>query len=262
MKIAVCVKQIQDPEIATALFRVDEATNSVVPVAGLAPVMSPYDEQAIEAALRIKDKQPDTKIVLITVGGPTAKEVLKQGLSMGADEAVLLSAPETMAVDGYVTASLLRDAVRKVEDVDLILTGRQSADLDAGVVSCGLAELLDIPAINFGMSVEVVDGKMIAERVLDNGSETVEAPLPALVAVSNEIGPARKPSLREPMRSSRKPMAAWSPGDVSSENIEARQDIVRLYIPKKDKHCEMLAGANAEEVAGNLVRKLRSARLI
>lgn len=262
MKIAVCVKQIQDPEIATALFRVDETTNSVVPVAGLAPVMSPYDEQAIEAALRIKDKKPDTKIVLITLGGASAREVLKHGLSMGADEAVLLSDPEGKTADGHVTASLLGDAIRKVGAVDLVLTGRQSADLDAGVVGCGLAELLDIPAINFGKSVEVVEGNVIAERVLDNGSEKIEAKLPALVAISSEIGPARKPSLRETMRASKKPVSVWSRGDVSSKNIEAKQDLVRLYVPKKEKHCEIITGANPEEVAGNLVRKLRSARLI
>lgn len=262
MKIAVCVKQIQDPEIATALFRVDEATNSVVPVAGLAPVISPYDEQAIEAALRIKDKKPDTKVVVITLGASSAREVLKHGLSMGADEGVLLSGPEGKAVDGYVTATLLRDAIRKVGDVDLVLTGRQSADLDAGVVGCGLAELLNIPAINFGKSVEVVEGNLIAERVLENGFEKIEAKLPALVAISNEIGPARKPSLRETMRASKKPVSSWSSGDVSSESVEPKQDLVRLYVPKKEKHCEIITGADPGELAGNLVRKLRSARLI
>lgn len=262
MKIVVCVKQIQDPEIAPALFRVDEATNSVVPVAGLASVMSPYDEQAIEAALRIKDKTPDAKIVVITLGAASAKEVLKHGLSMGVDEAVLLTMPDGMPADGYVTACLLRDAIRKAGDFDLVLTGRQSADLDAGVVGCGLAELLGIPAINFGKSVEVTDGSVTVERVLDSGTEKVEAKLPALVAISNEIGPARKPSLRETMRASRKPMATWPRGDFASENIEAMQDLVRLFVPKKEKHCEIIAGTSPEEVAGNLVRKLRSARLI
>lgn len=260
MKIVVCVKQIQDPEVATALFRVDEATNAVVPVAGLAPVMSPYDEQAMEAALRIREAAPDTKIVVMTIGPASARDALKHGLSMGADEAVHVA--DEAAADGFVTASLLKDAIAKVGEVDLILVGRQSADLDAGVVGCGLAELLGVPAVNFASSVAVADGKVTVQRVLENGSETVEATLPALVSVSNELGAARKPNLRETMRAARKPTAAWARGDVAAEAIEPRQDLVRLYVPKKEKHCELLTGASPAEIAGSLVTKLRSARLI
>lgn len=263
MKILVCVKQIQDPEIAPALFSVDEKSNAVVSVPGVSPVMSPYDEQAIEAALRIKDKNPSAKVVVLTVGPPTARDVLKQALSLGADEAVLLEAPtKVFQDDAYAVATLVKAATRRLGDVDLILTGRQSADMDSGVTGCGLAEWLDIPAISFGKKVEIVDGKLNVERVLDDGTERVEADLPALVTITNELGPPRKPSLRETMRASKKPTQTWTTNDLAGNEFQPKQDLVRLYIPKKEKHCEVISGGSSEEVAGNLVRKLRDLRLI
>lgn len=261
MKILVCVKQIQDPEIAPGLFKVDEASNSVVAVPGIAQVISPYDEQAIEAALRIKEKTPEAKVVVITLGAASARDVLKHGLSMGADEAVLVEGPKNGSADGFVTASVLSEAIKKLAPFDLILTGRQSADLDAGVVACGLAELLGIPSVNFAKSVDVSDGNVVVDRVLDNGFEKIQVQLPALVTVSNEMGPARKPNLRETMKASRKPMQSWPQNDVNKD-AGASQELIRLYVPIKEKHCEIIGGTSAGETAQMLVRKLRDGRLI
>lgn len=262
MHIVVCVKQVHDPEVAPALFTINEATNAVVSVAGLAQVISPYDEQAIEAALRIKDKKPDTKITVLTVGAASAREVLKHGLSMGADEAVLVNISAGVLLDSHATTKVLHEAVNKIGAFDLIFTGRQSADFDAGVVGNGLAELLRIPAITFAKGIEVADSKVVVDRVLDNGSEKIETTLPALVTVSNEIGAARKPNLRETMRASRKPTQSWTQADLSKGPMEAAEELIKLFIPKKEKHCEFLGGASAAEQASSLVRKLRDARLI
>lgn len=263
MKIAVCVKQIQDPEIAPSVFKVDEMKNSVVPVSGMNPVMSPFDEQAVESALRIKDKLPDSNVTVITLGPPAAKEVLKHGLSMGADQGILLSTENVSVSDAdpYLTVSMLCAAIQKAGPFDLVLTGRQSADLDAGIVGCGVAELLNVPAITFAKDV-VTDGKTLTvERALDDGIEVVETSLPAVVTVSNELGAARKPSLRETMRAARKPVSTWSPSDVGIENLEQKAEMVRLYVPKKDKRCIFIDGG-PEEVARNLVAKLHEAALI
>jgi electron transfer flavoprotein beta subunit len=262
VKIAVCVKQIQDPEIASSVFKVDEAANAVVPVPGMAPVMSPFDEQALEAALRIKDKIANARVTVVSIGPASAREAIKHGLSMGADEGILLSGDDASGMDSYVTAAMLSRAIRKAGSFDLILAGRQSADLDAGIVGCGVAELLDIPAITFAKDVQTDGRHVTVERVLDSGLEIVQATLPALVTVSNELGPPRKPTLRETMRAARKPVSAWSFMEISEEYIGPRQETVRLYVPLKQRRCVFVAGSTAEEMAANLFQKLHEAKLI
>lgn len=267
MHIAVCVKQIQDPEISSALLRVDESTNTMRLVSGNSPVMSPFDEQAIEAALRIRDSRDDVKITAITLGEESARQMLKAALSLGADEGVLLSDPACLDGDSYATALTLCRAIEKLGDVDLVLTGRQAADLDAGVVGCGLAELLDIPAITFARDVRIDDGAVRVVRVIENGHEVQEALLPALVTISHELGPPRKASLRETMRAARKPIAAWSVADLelAAGQVGAsgsRRLLERLYIPVNDMNCEFIAGASAEDMARNLARRLFEAKVL
>jgi electron transfer flavoprotein beta subunit len=256
------VKQIQDPEIAPSVFKVDETKNAVVPVAGMALVMSPFDEQAVEAALRIKDKVPECSVTVVTMGPSSAREVLKHGLSMGADEGILLSNEGASNSDPYVTAAMLCGAIRKAGNFDLILTGRQSADLDAGIVGCGVAELLNIPAISFAKDVQTDGSSLTVERVLDTGVEVVEGSLPALVTISNELGAARKPSLRETMRAARKPVSTWSYDEVVNQKLEPKMEVVRLFVLKKDKRCVFIPGSSPEEIAANLAAKLREAELI
>ena len=267
MHIAVCVKQIQNPEIASALLRVDEAAKTMGLATTIAPVMSPFDEQAVEAALRIRDALDEVKITVLTLGSEAARQVLKAALSLGADEGVLLSDPACQNGDSYTTALALSRAIEKLGDVDLVLTGRQAADLDAGVVGCGLAELLDIPAITFAAQVSVTEASVRVERVIENGYEVQAVSLPALVTISHEIGPARKASLRETMRAARKPIAVWSVEDLGLAAgqvgaLGARQLRERIYIPTSDIECEFIAGAGADDMARNLARRLFEANVL
>ena len=267
MHIAVCVKQIQNPEIASALLRVDEVTNTMRLASGVSPVMSPFDEQAVEAALRIREALEDGKITVVTMGEESARQVLKAALSLGADEGVLLADPACQNSDSYTTAVMISHAIRKLGDVDLVLAGRQAADLDAGVVGCGLAELLDMPAVTFARAVAVDDGMVRVDRVIENGYEIQEAPLPALVTVSHEIGPVRKASLRETMRAARKPITSWSADDLGLDaeqvgELGARRIVERLYIPNSDIECEYVPGASTEEMAQNLARRLFEANVL
>ena len=177
---------------------------------GASLVMSPFDEQALEAALRIRDVLGDVKITVVSLGPDSAREVLKPGLSMGADEAVLLSDPAFEGTDSYTTALALAAAIKKIGEYALILAGRQAADWGAGVVGLGIAELLGIPAITFARDVQVHDRTVRVECVLQNGFETVEASLPAMVTISNELGEPRSPNLRQVMRAARKKATACS----------------------------------------------------
>jgi len=267
MHIVVCVKQIPNPEAAFSMFKVDEQAKKVIPAAGLQMVMSPFDEQAVEAALRIREAGGAARISLMTLGPEPARAVLKHGLAMGADDAVLLGDAAFQDGDAYSTARVLATAIGKLGECDLVLAGRQAADWDAGIVGCGIAELLQLPVITFARDVKVIEGAVRVERVVENGFDVVEAPLPAVVTVSNELGAARAPSLRETMRAARKPITTWSTGDLGLEPHEigaaaARRVLEGLFVPPKKGICELMEGATPEEQGANLAQRLFGAKLL
>ena len=270
MKIVVCVKQIQNPEIPPAQFRIDEEAKVLIPVSGLLPVLSPFDEQAVEAALRIRDvagEDLDVEITVVTIAAKGAKGTIKSALALGADNAVLLNEPIFDGSGGYVTARNLAEAIRAIGNVDLILTGRQAADGDAGVVGLGIAEILDIPAITFARDVQINDGVVTVQRVLQDGIETVEADMPALVTISNELGKVRHASMRETMRAAKKPVKEWMPEDIGLDetqvgSIAKRYNLERLYIPVNDIECEFIDGDTPADIATNFVKQMREINLI
>lgn len=267
MHIVVCVKQVPNPEAAFSMFKVDEQAKRVIPASGLQLVMSPFDEQAVEAALRVRDAGHEARITVMTLGPESARAVLKHGLAMGADDGVILGDAAFSDSDAYGTARVLAAAIGKLGDCDLILTGRQAADWDAGIVGCGIAELLQLPVITFARDVKVTEGVVRVERVVENGFDLIEAPLPAVVTVSNELGAARAPSLRETMRAARKPVASYSAADLGLAPNEvgegaARRVLERLFVPPKKGACELVDGATPEEQGSNLAQRLLQAKLL
>jgi electron transfer flavoprotein beta subunit len=267
MHIAVCVKQIPNPEAAFSMLKIDEQAQKMIPAAGLQLVMSPFDEQALDAAVRVRERLGRAKITAISVGPDSARNTLKHALAMGADEAVLVSDGTLNDAGSEATALALSGAIRKMDAVDLVLTGRQAADWDAGVVGCGVAELLGQPVVTFACKIEVSDKTVRVERVLADGTETLEADLPAVVTVSNEIGPARAPSLRETLRAARKPLSVWSLSDIGLERediarVAGRRVRERLYIPVKTVRCELITGNDESAQAATLAQRLREAHLI
>lgn len=263
MHIVVCAKHVPDPEAAFSMFKVDEAAKRVVPAPGLAMVMSPFDEQAVEAALRIREAQAQTKITVMSLGPESARNAIKHGLAMGADEGVLIADALLEEADSFVTARALAAAIRKLGDVDLVLAGRQSADRDAGIIGAGIGELLRFPVVTYAKDVSVRERAVRVERVLDDGTELVEAALPAVVTIANELGPPRKPNLRETMRAARKPVATWKSADLAldAEALRPRTSRVRLYTPAKQVQCEFLAGSVQEQAAA-LAKRLRGVSLL
>ncbi len=266
MHIVVCTKFVPDPEAAFSMFKIDEQAKKVVPAPGLRWVMSPFDEQAVEAALRIREKQPGVRITVVTLGPEAARNALKHGLAMGADDGVLLADMAFEDGDSYTTARALAAAVRRLGSIDLVLTGRQAADWDAGVVGAGIAELLGVPPLSFARDVQI-DGNVVrVERVLDDGTEIVEASLPALVTVSNELGAARTPNLRETMRAARKPIVTWSAADLGMAAGQGAAAVrcvrERVFTLVKNNRCELVEGASPEERGANLARRLREANAI
>lgn len=262
----VCVKQIADPEAPPGSFKVDEAAKRAMPAAGVSQVVSPFDEQAVEAALRIKDAHGG-KITVLSLGKDFVMDVIKKPLSMGADEMILLQDPAFEGADSHTTAYALAMAIKKVGEYDLIFCGRQAADWDAGQVGSGIAELLGIPSITPAQKVELVDSKIKVERVVTDGYEVIEASPPLLITVSNELGEPRYPKLKGIMAAAKKEVPTWNAQDIGADPAKlgaagARAKLLQLFIPVKEGKCEIIEGEGLEEAAQNLALKLREVRLI
>jgi electron transfer flavoprotein beta subunit len=267
LNIVCCVKQVPDPETPASAFRVDEGARKVVPAPGIAPVISQFDAIAVEAALRIRDAKGEGKITVVSLGPDSARDVIKHGLAMGADEGVLLNDQALFDGDPFATATALTAAINKIGDVNLVLCGRQAVDWDFGVTGLTIAEILGWPAISITKKVEAGDGAVQAERVLGDAFETVEVPLPAVVTVSNELGEPRYPKLPQIMAAARKQVTIWTAADLGlspdqSGKNGSRLTLERLFIPQVKSQCEFIEGDSPEEMAQNLARKLREAKLI
>jgi electron transfer flavoprotein beta subunit len=267
MHFVVCAKQIPDPETPPSAFRIDPAKNEVVPAPGIAPVLSQFDGIAAEAALRIKEKLSDVKITVISMGQESAQQAIKQVLAMGADEGVLLNDPAFGSGDPHTTARALTAAIQKLGDVDAVFCGRQAADWDWGETGLLVGEALGWPVAIVAKAADIADGKLTVQRVLEDGFETVEVPLPAVVTVSNEFGEPRYPKLQQIMQAARKTVTNWNAADIGLDPSEvgqagARLKLERLFIPEKEGKAEIMPGDTPEEQAKNLVQKLQEAKLI
>lgn len=267
MKIVVCIKEILDPDIPSTVFEVDTAANAVREGVALRYVISPFDAQAIELALRLRDKAGDCRISLVTLGGESARGIVKYGLALGADDAFMLVDDAFDDGDSYVTARALAAAIRKIGGADLVLTGRQAADRDAGIVGPGVAELLELPLVTFAADLAVEGPLLIVERALGDRTEWIEVPMPALVTVSHEVGAVRHASLRETMKAARKPVTMWTPADLGLADGDvgtrgARVTLEKLFVPVSDIACEFLGGDTPAELASMLVDRLTAERLI
>lgn len=266
MNIIVCCKQVIDPEAPPASFKVDTAANKVVPPPGVAPVISPFDENAVEAALRLKDAQGG-KVTVLSLGNNLLREVVKKPLSMGADELILLEDEAFTEGDSWSTAYALAMAIKKIGSYDLILCGRQAADWDAGQVGSAIAEILGLPSITLAKKIESTAGKARVERVTADGYEAIEVSLPALITVSNELGEARYPTIKGIMAAKRKEPIVWKPADIGVDPAQLgasgrRAKLVKLFQPVREGKCEIMPGETPEEAAANLALKLRAAKVL
>ena len=262
--IVVLAKQVIDPEMPMSAFQIDKEKVQVVTPPNIPPVVNGFDENAVEAALRIKDEQ-DASITVISMGKSFVMDVMKRTLSVGGDELVLIQDDAfENTTDSHFTAQVLTAAIKKLGDFDLIICGRQASDWDSAQVPLGVAELLDIPCVTIGKKVEVGDGKVIVERIVPEGYEIMEASLPALVTVSNELGQPRLPTLRGIMAATRRKPIIWSAQDVGIDpsRITPKLRLVDLFVPVSEKTCEIVEGETDEEAGRNLAMRLREAKLI
>ena len=263
VNIIVCVKQVIDPETPASAFRIDKDSNRVVPAAGIPPIVNGFDENAVEAALRIKDTC-GANITVVSVGNDFVMDVMKKPLSMGADQLVLVEDPMTEDLDAFATAYVLTEAIRKIGEFDLVLCGRQASDWDNAHVPLGIGEMLNLPCITVAQNIKVHDDAVVVERTLADGYETVETPLPALITVSNGLGEPRYPTLRGIMAASRKAPTTWSAIDLGIEpaRLAPKLHLTALFIPTNQRQCEFIQGQDEADAGRNLALRLRHEKLI
>jgi electron transfer flavoprotein beta subunit len=263
MRIIVCVKQVPDPSASSSGTKVDPEAKRVIPPQGTPPVLSPFDENALEAALKIKDAQ-GARITVISAGRNLAKAVLRKTLAAGADDLILVEDNAFERIDSYATAHLLATAIKEVGAYDLILCGRQAADTDAGQVGSGIAEILKIPCITAACKIEPGNGKVIVERVVSDGIEAVEAPTPALVTASSEIGDLRYPSLKNVMAAQKMPITVRTGQDlgVDLSRLQKLKLVSLAAPPTRKSECQFIEGESPEEAGMNLALKVRESQLI
>ena len=266
MHTIVCVKEISDPEAPSEYFKVDSENKRVIVDRSVNKVISPFDEQAVEAALRIKDKWGG-KVTILCLGNRLDRATVKKPLFMGADELYLLEDAVFISGDSWTTSYALSQAIQKIGAFDLVLCGRQSGDLSDGQVPLGLAEMLRLPCVTIARKIDISNEKVIVERVSEDGYHVVEVGLPALITVSNEIGEARYPSIEGIRKSAEIHPIILKPGDIGADlsKIGAngrRLNLERLYEPFHEVVCEIIEGETLEEAAQNLALRLKETKVI
>ncbi|MEQ8690793.1 MAG: electron transfer flavoprotein subunit beta/FixA family protein [Pseudomonadales bacterium] len=267
MHIVVCAKYIPDPEFSSIAFEINPDTLRRAEVPGLKKVMSPYDEQCFEVALQVREQLgDDIRITVLCLGDEDDAKIFKTAFSLGADQGIFLNDPVLAGADGYITAMALSAAIRKLGDVNLVLTGRMAADYDEGIVGYGIAELLGWPVLPCAGSVSVGESSVNVERIRANGHDVIEAALPAVVTVSNEVGEPRRPTMRQIMQAGRMKPEEWCVDDLQLNENEldvqgARLVVEDVFVPTVERHCDFIQAATAADTAAQLVELLRTMKV-
>ncbi len=254
VNILVLMKQV----FQTADLRVDRSSKTII-TQGVPRVISEADKNAVEEAVRIKEKHGG-KITAITLGPPEAKEALREALAMGADEACLLTDPLFEGSDAHATANVLAAAVTKILEYDLVLCGAYSEDLFAFQVGPRLAEMCNLPQITYAAKLSMENDRVIVERDLENERQVVEAKLPCLVSVVREINEPRLPTLMAIMAASKKPTNVWNAADLALGPEElgfngSLIEILRSTVTVGERKRILLQG-EAKEIASKVAKSL------
>ncbi|HEY9377338.1 MAG TPA: electron transfer flavoprotein subunit beta/FixA family protein [Jiangellaceae bacterium] len=213
MKIAVLVKHVPDAAAERTFSETDHTTDR----AGVDGLLSELDEYAVEEALTIAEAAED-EVVVLTMGPAQAAEALRKALQMGATSAVHVCDDALHGSDAIATSLVLATALEKIGSVDLVLTGMASTDGTMSVVPAMIAERMGLPHVGFVGELTVADGKVTGRRDGDAASLTVEAALPAVVSVTDQINEPRYPSFKGIMAAKKKPFETWSLADLGVDS--------------------------------------------
>ncbi|PKN51905.1 MAG: electron transfer flavoprotein subunit beta [Deltaproteobacteria bacterium HGW-Deltaproteobacteria-13] len=266
MNIIVCIKQVP----GTADVKIDPVDNTLIRE-DVPNIINPFDLYAIEEGLRLKESFGG-KVTVISMGPPQAADALKEALSMGADEAVLLADRAFAGSDSWATAYTLSRAIQVIGAFDIILCGRQAIDGDTGQVGPGLARQLGITQLTYVFKIRKVDppGKIImVDRLLEEGHEIVEAVLPALLTVVKDINQPRSPSLADIRRAAKLKIRLMTATDLTGVDRTrlgldgSPTKVIKIFNPpRREGILDMIRADTAEEAAAQLADKILSEKII
>jgi len=262
MNIMVCIKQVPDNAVTPKL---DPVTHRVVKE-GVEMMVSPFDQNAMEAALRLAETYGG-EVSVITMGDESSKGALKLGLAMGAERAYLVCDPALEGSDSWATSYVLANAIKSIGEFDLILCGKQAIDGDTAQVGAGIAEQLDISQLSYVNEIrEVTADYITAKRVSPAGEEVVEAKLPALLTCEKSLNEPRYPTLKRTRLANRTEIPVL---DCAAIGVEAGKTgeggsptaIHKLYTPAPRQSGEVFAG-EAKEIGKIAVQKILELKII
>jgi electron transfer flavoprotein beta subunit len=220
--------------------------------------MNAYDEQGIEAALRLREAGLACTITVVSVGVADGSEILKHAAALGADEIASITV-DPGTTDHHGVARLLAAYVRSTGGAGLVLCGRQASDDDQGVVPALMGELLDMPVVTVARSIGAIgDAALRVVRVTPDGDETVEVSCPAIVTISNELGQPRYPTMAGRMAARKKRATVVTPESLGVSDLAPRVVLARQFVPAVKGECEIIAGGSAAETTTLLVARLRA----
>lgn len=252
MKILVCVKHVPDTEAKVKIA----ADGRSLDETGVKMILSPYDEFALEEALRIRDAAGAGEVVLACVGREAAQSTLRQGLAMGADRAVILQDETWERADALARSSALA-AIARAESPDLVFTGKMGVGGDDGQTGPMLAERLGMPHAAAVFRLEIASGRFTARRTVEGAVEVIEGELPAVIAWDKGENEPRYPSLKGIMAAKKKPLDVKTPADLGLAGApESHVAWESMELPPSRKAANILKGDPAE-TARELVRLLR-----
>lgn len=261
LNIIVCVKQVP----ATNEVKINKENNTIVRE-GVEAIINPFDSYAVEEGIRIKEKIGG-KVTVMSMGIPSVANLLKDTISIGADEAILLSDRVFAGADTLATSYTLAKGIRKIENYDLIICGKQAIDGDTAQVGPSLAEKLDIPHTTYVRKIEEIkEGYIRCQRMTEDGYEVVEMPLPAVITVVKEINEPRLPSIKGMMRAKKANIPVWNANDIDADPEfcglkGSPTQVIKTFVPVHNVNSEIIEG-EPEEQAKKLADKLVEMQLM
>jgi electron transfer flavoprotein beta subunit len=261
MNIVVCIKQVPDSDKVT----IDRETNRLNR-AGEPSIINPFDENALEMAWQLKD-QHGGKVTVISMGPPQAEEALRTALSLGADEAFLISDRKFGGADTWATSYTITLALKKLEDpVDLILFGKQAIDGDTAQVGPGVAHFYGVPMITYAKSCEITDDGFRVQQVTDHGYNVWDVEKPAALTVVKEANQLRMPSLKKKLAAKKAVIPVLGYDDLQPEDEKiglngSPTKVNKVFAPPVKLNKEILSGEPADMVK-ELIFKLREKKVL
>ncbi len=264
MRAIVCLKQVIDPLTPATSLVLDAAERKIRVGASAPPVINGFDEQGVEAALRLRETVGDLEIICVAVGDRFNSDVMKRALAVGADQLVMVQDPSLDTWNSYPIATTLAAVIRHLGGADIVICGRQGSDWDNGLVPFILADQLGMPILTLAKQVTIADGRRVeVERVLADGTMAMQADLPAVVTVTSELGALRMPTVAARLAAVRKQPRQLTLAELTlADPAASAPEVCDLAIPVTGRNCTFIEAQDGAGAGARLAETLLNAGVV